>query len=345
MSITVTAARYNALQQRIAAIMGIATNVAPTTGYGQTISSNLVTGSGNQTDLSVVNRVSSLDYRNLYLDLARARIHQIGANAFSQIAFPIGDFLTNSNANKVELAYIEALENLMTEIEANKDLLDITTQGELLNLRTASNQNVQSVRTSSWGGAGQSQVIRHVFTVSFESVAARRHFFNTGGEIRIQADISYTGSEAKTIDWRNILSNMGIIRFGAKSTVSSSGQGTAASNIGNYQLTSSDTQVYRIFGTAVYSSNSYRILVRNLSNTQIQFTAEFRDDDAGSGPEPGANLNLNPSLNLVDEPVRGTLTSGPIRLVRANGVAVINAVNTDTVVITQLPVGTTTTNL
>jgi hypothetical protein len=341
MSITVTAARYNALQQRIAAIMGTATNVAPTTGYGQIISSSPVTGSGNQSDLTTVNKVSSLDYRNLYLDLARARIHQIGANAFSQTAFPIGDFLTNLNADKVELAYVEALENLMTEIEVNKELFDLSTQGELLNLRTADNQNIQSVRTSSWGGAGQPQIIRHVFSLTFSSVAARRHFFNSGGQIRLEANLSYSGSEAKTIDWRNILSNMGTILFGANNTASSTGQGTG-SNIGNYQLTSSNTQIFRIFGTAVYSSNSYRILARNPSATQIEFTVEFRDDDTGSGPVPGSNTNLDPSLNSIDEPVRGTLTSGPMRLARANGTAVINGVNTDTVVITQIPVGSPT---
>jgi hypothetical protein len=332
MSITVTADRYNALRQRIAAIMGSATNVVPTTGYGQTISSNLVIGSGNQIDLSVVNRVSSQDYQTLYLDLARARIHQIGANAFAQTAFPIGDFLTNINADKVELAYIQELENLMTVIENNKFALDISTQGEILNLRDASNQNVQSVRTATWGGAGQVQTVTHIFTVTFSSLEARRHFFNSGGQIRLSASLSYTGSEAKTIDWRNLLTNMGTILFSANNTVSSTGQGTG-SNIGNYQLTSSNTQVFRINGTSVYSNNFYSVLARNVSNTQIILTANFTDGNP-----------LNTTFG-IDETVRGTLTSGPMRFARANGAAVINGVNTDTVVITETPVGNTTANL
>jgi len=127
---------------------------------------------------------------------------------------------------------------------------------------------------------------------------------------------------------------MGTILFGANNTVSSTGQGTG-SNIGNYQLTSSNTQIFRIFGTSVYSSNSYRVLARSTSATQIEFTVEFRDDDAGSGP-----VDFR-----IDESVQGTLTSGPMRLVRANGTAVINGVNTNTVVITQIPVGNTTSNL
>jgi hypothetical protein len=333
MSISVTASRYNQLRQRIALIMGNSTNTLPSTGYGQDILSEDVTGVSNQPNLSNVNKVSAIDYRNIYLDLARARIHQIGTTAFLQTPFPIGDILNNANANKIELAYIQALENLMTQIENDQFLLNIANQGEIINLRNASSQNIQSVRTTSWGGAGQTQVVNHIFTVTFSSVAARRHFFNTGGELRFEASLAYTGSEAKTVNWRNMLTNMGTIIFRANTTTRT-GQGTAA-NVGNYQLTTSNTQIFRIFGTAVYSANSYRILARNLSTTQMEFTIEFRDDDVGSGP----------AIYRIDEPVRGTLTSGPVRFVRANGSATINGVNTSTVVITETPVGNTTSNL
>ena len=332
MSITVTSTRFNTLQQRIAAIMGTATNAAPTTGYGQTISSSSVTGSGNQINLSDVNKISSSDYENLYLDIARARIHQIGAAAFSQTPFPVGDFTANTNADKVELSYIQFLENLMNTIETNKFELDIPTQGEILNLTNSSNQNIQSVRTTTWGGAGQVQTITHVFTVTFGSLTERRHFFNTGGQIRFEANLAYTGSEAKTLNWRNLLTNMGTILFSADKTVSSTGQGTG-SNVGNYQITGSNTQLYRIDGTAVYSNNRYRVLARNVSNTQIEFTVEFTD---------GAPLNTQFG---IDETVRGTITSGPIRFARANGSATINGINTVTVINTETPVGNTTSNL
>jgi hypothetical protein len=337
MSITVTAAKYNALQQRIAAIMGTATNIAPTTGYGQTINSKLVTGTGNQPDLSNVNKISSQDYRDIYLDLARARIHQVGTNAFAQTVFPIGNFLNNSNANKIELNYIQELENLMTIIENDKFLFDVSTQGEILNLRNTDNQNIQSVRTTTWGGAGQVQAVTHVFTVTFNSLTARRHFFNTGGQIRLAATLSYTGSEDKTVLWRNLLSSMGTILFGANDT-SSTGLGIG-SNVGNYQLTSTNTEIFTIFKSAIYepqtySTNNYKILARNTSNTQIEFTVEFIDNDVGSLPAP-----------QIDEPVRGTLTSGPIRLTSANGTAEINGVSTNTVVISETPVGNNVSNL
>jgi hypothetical protein len=332
MSVTVLSSRFNTLQQRIAAIMGSATNTAPTTGYGQSISSASVTGSGNQPNLSIVNKVSSLDYRNLYLDLARARIHQIGASSFSQTPFPIGNFLTNTNANKVELSYIEFLENLMTTIEANKFAINLSTQGEIINLRNASSQNVQSVRTDTWGGTSQIQSVTHTFTVNFSSLTARRHFFNTGGQIRIQASISYTGSESKTLNWQSILSGMGVIVFGANSTASSTNQGTGSS-IGNYQLTGSNIQIYRRNGTSVYSNNSYIVQARSVSNTQLEFTMTFTD---------GNSLD---TVQGIDETVRGTLTSGPIQFARANGSATINGVTTNTVVVTETPVGNTTVNI
>lgn len=333
MPITVTSARFNTLQQRIAAIMGTATNIAPTTGYGQTVSSTTVLGSGNQLDLSNVDKIDSENYKNLYLDIARARIHQIGTTAFFQTAFPIGDFLSNANADKIELNYIETLEFLMNTVEANKFTLNLLNQGEIINLKNSDNLDIQSTRTATWGGSGQAQTVAHMFTVTFSSLTARRHFFNTGGQIRLQANLDYIGTEAKTNDWKNLLINMGIIVFGANNTTSSTGQGTG-SNVGNYQLTSTNTQIYRVFGTAVYSTNSYRMLARSVSNTQIEFTIEFRDDDIGSLPTP-----------RVDESVRGTLTSGPIRFTRANGSATINGISTNTVVITETPVGSTISNL
>lgn len=332
MPITVTSARFNTLQQRIAAIMGTATNIAPTTGYGQTVSSTTVLGSGNQLDLSNVDKIDSENYKNLYLDIARARIHQIGTTAFSQTAFPVGDFLSNADADKIELNYIEFLENLMNIIETNKFALDLLSQGEIFNLKNANNLDIQSTRTATWGGSGQAQTVRHIFTVSFDSLVERRHFFNTGGLIRFEANLSYTGSEAKTLNWSNLLTNMGTIQFGSATTISNTGQGTG-SNIGNYQLTNTNTQIYRIVGTAVYSNNNYRILARNLSTTQIEFTVEFTDGSP-----------LNTSFG-IDETVRGTLSSGPIRVARANGTTIINEISTDTVINLSTLIGNTTTNL
>lgn len=332
--VTVTSSRYNELRQRIQAIMGNATDAFPTTGYGQLISSQSVTGVLNQPDLTAVNKISAQDYEDLYLDLARARIHQIGTEAFFQTPFPIGNFLVNPNANKIELDYIQALETLMTDIENDKDLFDIATQGSIENLKASDGENIQSVRTASWGGASQTQVVNHRFRVRFLDESHRRHFFNTGGQVRFQAGLAYSGSEDKTISWRNLLNNMGIIIFDANKTVSSTNAG-AGSARGNYQLTSTFTEIYSKSSTsAVYSTNSYRILARNVSPTVIVFNIQFRDDYVGSGP---------PDFR-TDESVLGTLTSGPIQIATASGSATINGITTDTVVIDP-PLGNTTSTL
>jgi hypothetical protein len=326
MSNKVTSSRYNQLRQRIQMIMGNSTNTIPQFGYGQTISSEAVIGSQNQTNLSTVNKISAQDYRNLYLDLARARIHQIGSLGFSQTAFPIGNFLSNSNADKIELQYIEALEGLMTQIENDKFLIN-SNQAEIVNL------NLQSTRSLRWGGSNEIQAVSHRFTVTFNSVQSCRHFFNSGGQIRIQASLDYNGGEAKTQSWKKLLSDIGIIIFTATNTTST-GQGSG-SNTGYYSnLTSSQTQIFNKSDASVYSNNNYRLFARLQSQgRQIEFTAEFTD-----------GLPLNTEFG-IDESVLGTLRSGPVHILRANGSATINGINTNTVVITETPSSSTISNL
>jgi hypothetical protein len=74
-------------------------------------------------------------------------------------------------------------------------------------------------------------------------------------------------------------------------------------------------------------------LARSISNTQLEFTIQFTDGNP-----------LNTSFG-IDETVRGTLTSGPMRFIRANGSATINGISTNTIVITETPIGNTTSNL
>tara|TARA_B110000503_G_scaffold99799_1_gene149278 strand:+ start:9584 stop:14092 length:4509 start_codon:yes stop_codon:yes gene_type:complete len=318
MPTTVLATRFNNLQQRISKILGTSSSATPTFGYGQTYDTTSVLGNYNvnttNTDL-----ISASDYENLYKDIARARVHQVGVSGFEILPTPVGDFNTNPNtADKIQEAYISYLEGIMNQIEANKfeigsdqfaieSLLD-TTSGSINVTR------LESV-SSSWNGT-----LSHIFTVTFLSERARRHFFNAGGKIRMSSGISWPFSQAKTNDWKTMLSNMGAVNFGATGASSANGVGSATS-IGNYNLNSSYQLVYRQTGSA-YSGSAYEVYALQTSATQLQFRIYFRDITS----------------EFIDEDVFGDLTSN-ISIVRPEGSVVYNGAEIITADISTPPVG------
>jgi hypothetical protein len=242
--------------------------------------------------------------------LVRCRVHQIGAAAFSVDPFVVGDYETNhSTTDKVQESYIQGLETLISNIETDKFDIDIATQATVETLTSSSRpQSLQGP----WNGT-----LSHIFTVNFNSVEDRRHFFNSGGEIRFSADLAYTGSQDKTLKWQTLFNNMGVVSFKANNTVSNAGSGSG-SNTGNYQLTSSYQLVYRNTGLNPYSGSAYEIYALQNSSTQIQFRVYFADTD----PETGF---------ATDEDVFGDLTS-TIEYARADGTVDINGEIFDTVI-------------
>lgn len=312
MTVVIESTRFNNLVQRIVAILGNSTNTLPTTGYGESINVDPfgVTGSRNQTDLSNVDKIDDEQFRNLYIDLVRCRVHQIGAAAFSIDPFVVGNYETNqSSTDKVQESYIQGLETLMTQIETDKFEIDVATQADIVALTSSS--RLESLQ-GPWNGT-----LSHIFTVNFNSIEDRRHFFNSGGEIRFSADLAYTGSQDKTLKWQTLLNNTGVVSFKANSTLSNASVGSG-SNTGNYQLTASYQLIYRNTGLNPYSGNAYEIYALQNSSTQLQFRIYFADTD----PETGF---------AIDEDVFGDLTS-TVEYARADGTVDINGELFDTVV-------------
>jgi len=324
MSVKITAARYNTLQQRISAIMGVSSSGAPTTGYGQTVNSDVHFPIAGDflSNANLTDKIDDQEYRDLYIDIVRARVHQIGAAAFTVDPFVVGNYTANPlTADKIRESYISNLESLMTTIETNKFTIHIPTQASLENLLTTGAVPVVSTRSTAWNGS-----IFHIFTVTFATALARRHFFNAGGQIRLSAGITYAGAESKTLLWQSALSSMGIISFAANSTFSNAGVGTGSA-IGNYQLTSTYQSLYTRSVGGIYTNAFYRIDALSNSTTTIQFRAGFNDL----------------TVENVDENVQGTLSSN-IGIARPDGSVNINGTVYDTVDLVA-PTGTTTTNL
>ena len=262
----ITAARINNLQSSIALILGTGSGQ---NGYGQTVTSAPVNSSGDI--------VEAADLNAIYADILKARVHQVGTGDIG-----IAEVIQNLNVVAEDTSFfvddngvtsddpdgvkkgIEDFELLMTQVQADKALLHPS--------QAALESAITSARSSSWNG-----LIYHEVAITFASAEAKRFFFNTGGEIRFSANNS-SASTPKGLDWAQLCSQVGTVKFGANSTTSTTGGG---SSIGNYDLTSSFQNIYQKVGSgtysAVYAGNIYTIKARTDIDTRIIFRIEFND--------------------------------------------------------------------
>lgn len=295
----ISTARFNNLQARIQNILG---NGSGSDGYGQTVQSGQVTFG---------TEILAASMADLYRDMTYARIHQTGVVP-AQIA-PIiqGNTVADETSQLVDLTDgdidpdpdgtkkgIADFESLMNTVVADKFLC--------ADSQATVQSAITSTRTTSWNGK-----IVHEVTVTFNNADHRRHFFNSGGQIRFSANIS-GGSGDKTNDWRVILQNIKTVYFDYTQTYSFGGSGTGSA-VGNYELESGYVPVFSKTGSgayALYSANSYSIEARapdyvNAANqgSRIQFRITLND----------ASTDKN-----VDNDVNGTLTS-TVQVRRASG--------------------------
>lgn len=316
MATVILASRYNNLRQRANKVLGTSSDSTPDYGYGQPFSYNAVVGS--RSNLSLASKITAQQYRELYLDLIKIRVHQVGASAVSVEPFVIGDFDNNAGSTDlVEEAYVNRLESLATSIETDRFEIDEVTQADIENLTTAGGTNIETIRRQSTSGVWNGQ-LTHIFDVEFDSALSRRHFFNSGGQVRLSARVDYAGSQTKTVQWQNAISAMGTISFTANSTYSNAGSGSGT-NVGNYQITNSYRRVFDKQVSGTYSRNHYYLNALDLNTTTIRFRVQFFD---------GAPNDLTYG---IDESVFGDFYS-QAQLLIPNGSATINGVATDTVV-------------
>jgi hypothetical protein len=326
---------YNGLVSRVRALLG---NGSGQTGYGQT-----VPGLSTVADNSVQN-IAPGEWNTLRTQINRASRHQsnadqamvaptsgrvIGANesGTSVTRVDTGGVITwthnSSNTSMGVNDFFTATSNIETNAEASHPTQVTATTGRIFALST---------RTSTWGGAGQGQTVNCIFEIVFDGgynvtdstgatvVASgadhRRHFFNTGGEIRISG-INSNATNLKGSDWATMLQNMGQVVLGKnKTTVLGTGRardgltdvdlsGSIDSALGNYQLTTSRQIIFQRNGggqSGSYAENAISIYARrNLAGSSITIEVELSDNDVGDKTGDGP---------AVDEQVVGTLGIG-----------------------------------
>ena len=288
----ITATRYNALQTRVESILA---NGSGTEGYGQNTASSQV---------AVGNLVTATHVNQLKTDIDRINRHQTNQAAGTIATVAINDLIadeTSDDPNGILKGFVD-YEQSMNTLETSPNRFRLAP----LQSTTGSN-SVSSQFTTNWN-----QNLNAYFRVTFTSADARRHYFNAGGTITFVSSLSSSatgGNVAKTNDWATMLSNAGTVSVGYNYTsTSNSGTGSA---IGNYQLTSSEQQLFRKTGSGVYADNNYYIRGREINSSTIEFRINMNEADTGS--TSGAK-----GVVPIDEFVQGTLTTN-VGFVRASG--------------------------
>ena len=256
----ITAATFNGLQSRIETVLGQGFS---DTGYGQTLSSSIVAAN---------TVITALHLTNLKSDIDKCRAHQTGSlTTLASIATTDRIGASESIAKDGTTNTAKGINDylaLVNDLEGDKALCDDT--------QASVESVISSTRVSEWNGT-----IIHKFTVTFTDAAARRHFFNAGGQIRFQGNLS-NGTSGKDSDWASMLSAMGTISFASHATTQTgSGVPTA---IGNFELTSSSQRIFHKLGTAYdYANNMYTVNAKTLADNIIEFDVQFQDNADGGG--------------------------------------------------------------
>jgi hypothetical protein len=293
----ILAADYNTIQSSIGQVLGTGSGQF---GYGQTVLSSQV---------AVNQKITALQWQNLYNDLITARTHQAGGDQTGNLNYP-------TTSRTVRESDRSAYKSFADTIVTNKLAVPPTGQGSPESYSVA--QKGTSGSPVYWNGT-----ITHSVTLTWASYDTARYFFNTGGQIYFSASFLAGASTLKNNSWATMLNNMGTITFSATG-VSYSGSSTgviAASSTGFYavrgQTAGTNIQLFqKNTETPLYTPNDYRIYVQlNGPGNVLTFTIQFEDISTGSTENTQAGTN-NPFR--VDEDVYGALTSA-VQGYRATG--------------------------
>ena len=308
---------YNSIQSVISTVLGVGSGNA---GYGQALSSAQVSAG------AIVTVAQMVALRN---DLSKARVHQTNT--------AISDGVASTPANigspyqtlqlitipsvapvKIQEAIRDQYSQFATGVQTNED---VAAAGQL----TAGVSITSTTRSADWNGT-----ISHTVTITFAgfnngsvAVSAADHarvFFNAGGKITYTASNASWPADAsatKSQDWADMLSGLGTVSFGASATAISGGvnsPGSVASGTGFRSLTiagAASTILTQASSVSVYNENRFTIDVSRPTSSTLLFVLTFADLDTGGVQQPVAPGSTpgQAAGPVVDEPVKGTLTS------------------------------------
>lgn len=277
----ITATDYNNFVANVNAVIGTGTGDK---GYGLSEVSTVSAGG----------TIQASDWNSLLSGLQKGANHQ-------------GTTLTNASNTVSTGGNIVPLSNLgadITLIDTNR----LTAAGANMSTGVA---GVTSTRTTAW-----TTQVTHTFTVTYASANAARHFFNSGGKIKMAFSRSGGTSSTQNTSWTNLFSDLGTVSLNANgTTISGSSQGGNGPNgsRGFHQLNATPAEILNTTSsTADYTANDLDIKA-SVSGAVLTITITLNDDHvAETGNYTGGGLGSAPNEGQAwtgTDSIDGTLTS------------------------------------
>lgn len=310
---------YNSIRSTVQNVLGVGDGVQ--NGYGRTLESE------SKADNDII---FAADMQKLFNDLVKARTHQKG----NPPTWTNADGLASPGIGEIVGVFAADIGPGGTSADATSDQAEGFADFEAAAQNVLDDRNVfdssqfsttiedTNTRQTSWNGS-----IDHTVTVTWQNANERRYFFNTGGVVRFNAnltggtsvpgDVTATPPGTKDEIWQTMLSTMGTITFGKTATSSDGsnpGTGTAVGNYYDWTGSSSSSPV-RIFtksGTGLYAENEYYINAWETASNSLRFNIVFVDNDIGD------EVSDPDSSGPEDEDVTG-VTESTVSFVYASG--------------------------
>lgn len=283
----ITAAQYEILRGKAARVLG------QPSGSWSTASIGTVAGYDQNPDAPIklpADLITAADWNKLHSDISRCYFHIVGSEpSIDEVA--TDELITADTYNAYEAIADFNVTNRNTVASTQRSLATAT---------------VASL-TSTWNG-----VQKHAFTVTWNNEAHKEGWINAGGTLRFSASASYSGSQAKSQDWVNIIGGVGVIDINNMS-MTETGDGTLQISqagpsyngwwyIDSLSLNTEQT-IYATSGAdqpnyTEYDENFYEIKVIKRSSTQYEFQVIVNDADVGGGAE-GADDNVETDINSL----------------------------------------------
>lgn len=285
----INAYEFNLLQNRVDNILG---NGFGDQGYGQEISSSRVNPPSNpnaeDSDIITANQ-----FNNLRNDIDRIFKHQTGQ------PLPIPVIVDTDIVGAEQTAKSITIDgnNVVLDGDTSEPLKGFNNFiSQLDNLETNRFRIAQSEtdvlftdgRETSFNGAVSSE-----FRFNFLSSDARRHFFNAGGQIKIEGNATNLGSSGdnsydRNDFWDGLITEPNEIVFGYNYTKlpSENMDGvTLASAVGNYQLNKNYQIIFKKQGSSnVYADSYWQIEAKSENDSSIDFKITLVDIGPGNDP-------------------------------------------------------------
>ena len=235
---------FNTLRNKIIEVIG---NGAGTYGYGQAIQSSQVFQG---------NIITKTQWDGLRFDLVNILIHQTGVTP-TLIEVARGSVIGEDAGDPLQ-AYGRAIDTA----RINRFFL---APGQSI---------IAAVSTKTYASSWSSNASMTA-QLTFSNANDARFFFNSGGQIRFTSSRTGGASSQQNNAWTNVLSNSGVVNFGANTPV----------GIGFYALINSYQTIYQNTLSTPYSANSYIIdALCNVSNnstgtaTSVTFRIRWLDN-------------------------------------------------------------------